>query len=399
MKINWRLLKKEILRLVIFLLIPVTLFIFPLYLNNYGPWLDYPGENGPYLSWGADASTSVVISYTTPENVSTTLFWGLDTTNLNTESTSNLKIHTVNLTTLTPNTLYYYKVNSTEINCRYMNQFYQFKTGFNQTHPGAFRFAVYGDNQLDMFGRTEHPNIVDAVLTHQPEFVINTGDIVDDSKLVNFDRFFYEVQDLASRKPYMVTIGNHEFYEGDRYDEGERFREFFSFPGGDMYYSFNYSNVCFIALNMSIDEHRINPQERTWLLETLDNANNSPYIDWIIVYYHVPLYSSGGHGCNQDLIDDYGQIFDDYKIDLIFQGHDHHYERMHINHTYYFVNGGGGGMLDLWLPWFEGRTWSEYRLLCYHYLIVDIDGKDLHLQAIRADGFVFDELHLVSPRT
>jgi hypothetical protein len=206
------------------------------------------------------------------------------------------------------------------------------------------------------------------------------------------------VEKVISEKPYMISIGNHAIIEVNNPDYGKRFGELFSFPGNDMYYSFNYSNVCFIALNISLDEHRISPTERTWLIDTLTEANNSPYIDWIFVYFHVPLFSSGGHGCNQDLIDDYAQIFDDYKIDIVFQGHDHHYERMHINDTYYFVNGGAGGMLDLYIPWYKARSWSEYKLLCYHYLIVDINGKDLHLQAIRVDGFVFDELHLVSPR-
>ena len=390
--------KKNLIRAILILFIIILPFALTFLFGSVGPWLDQPHENGPYLSWNSDPSTSIVISYETPQNVSTTLYWGINTSVSNIKSTTNQKIHAINLTSLLPNTNYYYKINSTEIDCHYMNKYYSFKTGLNPSNPGAFRFAVYGDNQLDIFGRSVHQRIVDRVITHDPDFVINTGDIVSTSEETNWDRFFYEVRNLASRKPYMISIGNHEQVEGANPDYGKHFRELFTFPNNDVYYSFNYSNACFIALNISVDEHRINLTERNWLLNTLEKANNSPLIDWIFVYYHVPLYSSGGHGCNQDLIDDYAQIFMDYKVDIIFSGHDHHYERMYVNGTYYFVNGGGGGMLDLILPWYQSRDWSQYKLLCTHYLIIDIDGDDLHLQSIREDGFVFDEIFLTSRR-
>lgn len=398
MALNWKKLKKELIRAGLFIFIIVLLFA-PLFFNNLGPWLLYPNEKGPYLTWAGDPSTTMVISYETPRTVSTTVFWGTNKSTFNVNTTTNLRIHQINLTGLEPNTLYYYKINSTEITCYYMNKYYSFRTGLNQTEAGAFRFAVYGDNQLTTFGRSEHQRIVDRVATHDPDFIINTGDMVaDSSDLVNWDRLFYELRNLASRKPFMASIGNHELYEGNIPDYGANFRKFFAYEGVEDYYSFNYSNVCFLALNVSTDEHRITAAERTWLNETLFMANSSSDIDWIIVYFHVPLYSSGGHGNNQHHIDDYAQILKDYEVDIVFQGHDHHYERMNIDGTHFFVNGGGGGILDFFLPWYGTRSWSQYKLIAYHYLIIDVDGKNLNIQAIRVDGFVFDEIHLVSRR-
>lgn len=279
-----------------------------------------------------------------------------------------------------------------------MNKVYWFKTAPNQTITTAFRFAVYGDNQVGTFGRSQHQYIVDDVITHNPDFVLNTGDTVASNDMQNWDRFHYEVRNLIPYKPYMISIGNHEQIEGSNPDYGKHFKELYNYPGEEVYYAFNYSNACFIALNISVDEHRITPTEQSWLITTLAAANSSPYIDWIFVYFHVPLYSTGGHGNNQHVIADYQQIFDAYMVDIVFQGHDHQYERIYVNNTYYMVGGGGGGTLDLFLPWYVSRTWSQVKLINYHYMIIDIDGDNLRLQAIRSDGFVFDNLYLESKR-
>ncbi|NHI93355.1 MAG: metallophosphoesterase family protein [Candidatus Lokiarchaeota archaeon] len=398
MKINKQKAKKDFIRAGIFIGIVVFMFTLPLLFNYIGPWIQMPHENGPYLSFGSDASTNIVISYETPQNVSTTLYWGTNMNNLNIRTTTNIALHAHNLTNLEPNTLYYYKINSSQITTRYMNKFYSFKTGFNQTNPGAFKFAVYGDNQVGTFGTSEHQRIVDRVITHNPDFVINTGDTVSSSEMHNWDRFFYEVRNLISYKPYMISIGNHEQIEGTNPDYGKHFKELYNFPHEEVYYSFNYSNACFIALNISVNEHRITLAERAWLINTLTRANSSPYIDWIFVYFHVPPYSSGGHGCNQHIIEDYVQIFKEYHVDIVFTGHDHQYERSYVDEIYYFVNGGGGGALDFFMPWYGSRTWSQIKLLCYHYLIIDINGDYLHLQAIRSDGLIFDQIYLESKR-
>ena len=390
--------KKDLIRTAIFIAIVAFMFTLPLLFNYVGPWLSRPHENGPYLSYGSDASTNVVISYETPTNVSTTVYWGPNMTTFNIATTSNVALHVVNLTNLESNTVYYYKINSSEISAHYMNNFYYFKTAFNQTNPGAFRFAIYGDNQVGTFGTSEHQRIVNRIMTHNPDFVINTGDIVPTSAMPNWDRFFYEVRNIAPYKPYMISIGNHEQIEGNSPDYGKRWGELFNYPQENEYYYFNYSNVAFICLNISVDEHRITPSEQAWLISTLTTVNSSPYIDWIFIYFHIPMYSSGGHGVNQHVITDYEQIFKDYQIDIVFQGHDHQYERIFVNNINYFVNGGGGGALDLFMPWYASRTWSQVKLLCYHYLIIDIDGDHLHLQAIRSDGLVFDHLYLESKR-
>ncbi|MHA1144626.1 MAG: metallophosphoesterase [Candidatus Helarchaeota archaeon] len=392
-------LKKELLRLGIFIGILVTFFTIPLLPNQLGPWLLVPFQKGPYLTWSADPSTTMTISYETPFNISTTLYYGKNASMVNVKGTTNQQIHTITLTGLEPNTLYYYEIVSSDFTCYYMNKIFTFKTGLNQTHPAAFRFAVYGDNRPGRWEQSQHQAVVNRILTNDVDFVINTGDIVvEPADLVNWDRLFYELRDLASRKPYMISVGNHELMEGTTPDYGRYYRALFTYPDEEMYYAFNYSNVCFLSLNISVDEHRITTTERAWLINELAQANASTDIDWIIVYFHIPMYSNGGHGINQHIIDDYAEIFRTYKVDIVLAGHDHHYERMYIDDTYFFVTGGGGAPLDFYMSWDLSRAWSQYKVLFFHYMLFDVDGKNLYMQAIRPDGFVFDELHLVSTR-
>ncbi|MHC1592049.1 MAG: hypothetical protein ACXQS8_08175, partial [Candidatus Helarchaeales archaeon] len=84
-----------------------------------------------------------------------------------------------------------------------------------------------------------------------------------------------------------------------------------------------------------------------------------------------------------------------YGVDVVFQGHDHHYERMLVNGIYYFVTGGGGGPLDFYMPWEIQRTWSTYKLLFHHYMTADVNGNVLTLRAVRVDGFVMDTIQIV----
>ena len=115
----------------------------------------------------------------------------------------------------------------------------------------------------------------------------------------------------------------------------------------------------------------------------------SPSIDWIFVFFHVPLYASGGHGKSDALISDLQSIFDNSGVDLIFQGHDHHYERMIVNNISYFVLGGGGAELDLFIT---DNPWMQHVELTHSFGLFEINGKTLTMQGIRVDGFVFDSL-------
>ncbi len=366
------------------------------FLNSLGPWKDWKNIKVPYLSWTGDTATTMTISYQTPEIISTIIQYGTTRAYTNFTTTSNTSWHNVTLTNLKPSTTYYYRILSLDFNYSFMNSDYHFTTGPSGKTP--FRFVVYGDHRPDNFGKCAHEQVVGALIDYHPDFVLNVGDVVLDASgngNGQWDRLFYEWRNLAPYTPIMIGVGNHEFYEGESFiDYGAYYRQTFHFPGNEMYYAFNYSNAHFIALNLSIDEHRVRPgsPEYLWFINDLAIANSSPEIDWIFIFFHVPLFSSGGHGPNEALIADLQYIFDHSSVDVVLQGHDHHYERIKVSNITYMVIGGGGAEMDVFI---SPNSWSQHVELVYSFGLFEIDGRTFRMQAIRIDGYVFDALTII----
>ncbi|MHA1784256.1 MAG: metallophosphoesterase [Candidatus Helarchaeota archaeon] len=395
MKINKTKLKKEIIRIGLIIGIIFSFFAIQ-YVHRIGDWLLYPNQKGPFLTWTEDPSTTITIAWQTPINSTCQIYWGKGTNYTYVNSSNNKGIHNITLRNLEPDTTYHYLINSTTFVAYYMNKDFSFKTAPNQTSSQPFNFIVYGDSRPDGYGISAHSEVIKRAWMTDPMFILNTGDIVSEcSDLIGWDRFFWELRDVASRVPYMISIGNHEFYEGPNPNYGKYFTDIMFYPETEFYYAFNYSNACFIAVNCSTDEHRITVAERTWLNETLYWANQSQYIDWIVVYLHVPMLSGSGHFSNQHLIDDYKWLFDLYQVDVVFQGHDHHYERGKVDNTTYFITGGAGAEPEFMIPFVH---WSDYSVTGHHFLNVRIVGKTMLINTIRVDGFVLDNIEITCNR-
>ncbi len=92
-------------------------------------------------------------------------------------------------------------------------------------------------------------------------------------------------------------------------------------PQGQSYYSFNTGAWHIVALNTEIDVSATSAQ-LTWLKNDLA-ANRT---QCTLAYWHEPRWSSGNHG-NNTFVSALWQVLYDNNVDLIFNGHDHDYER------------------------------------------------------------------------
>ena len=60
----------------------------------------------------------------------------------------------------------------------------------------------------------------------------------------------------------------------------------------------------------------------------LEKANNNSSIDWIVVMFHKPIYSSlTSHFQEYIMREKYQPLFDKYAVDIVLQGHNHFYDR------------------------------------------------------------------------
>ena len=117
-----------------------------------------------------------------------------------------------------------------------------------------------------------------------------------------------------------------------------------------------------------------------------------------VVFFHIPPYSSGReHGSDLGVRAVMEPLFRQYGIDLVFNGHDHDYERSVANGITYIVTGGGGAPL-----YAKGQPdpASVYFTSTYHSVQVSVTGMTLTIAGARPDGIRFDEftLHKLSAR-
>ena len=170
------------------------------------------------------------------------------------------------------------------------------------------------------------------------------------------------------------TLGNHEYY-------GEHYFKSFSLPNNELWYSFDSGPAHFVGLDSNI-RNSFRLSQLFWLIKDLI-LNKKPYT---IVYFHHPPYSSGNHGSEKYLRWTWGFIFEFLNVDIVFNGHDHCYERGKVGSVNYVVTGGGGAPLyDVGSSW-----WTVYSEKTFHYCLVTVNQTELSYEAKKPDGTIID---------
>jgi hypothetical protein len=222
--------------------------------------------------------------------------------------------------------------------------------------------------------------------------------IVGDTAYANgdqdiWDLWFRGISDMARTAPWMPCLGNHEIetqgvgiggfdvtgelgLPADSWGKlgYDSYRTRFALPvNGDRewegcWYRFRYGSVEFL----SIDNNDVNEEvpanigysggrQAAWVERTLRAASQDPDVDFIVVLMHQAAFSSGLHGSDEGVRKTWFPLFTTYGVDLVLQGHDHHYERTHLMTnadvalkadgdyrsdigTMYVVAGNGGGV-------------------------------------------------------
>lgn len=282
--------------------------------------------------------------------------------------------------------------------------------------PGkAFTFTAFGDQGTDVPDLTNiqdfDPLTLQTITHQQPPFQASLNRdlaysmnpafhvIVGDTSYANgdqaiWDEWFRGIEKMARTMPWMPCLGNHEIeaaagvggfsptgiLTGEDPDSWgplgyDAYRHRFALPSnGDKdwegnWYRFRYGSVEFV----SIDNNDVNTEvtanigysegrQQRWVRRTLERAAIDPSVDFVIVLMHQAAFSSGLHGSDPGVREAWFQLFAEHGVDLVVQGHDHHYERTHLMDrdrvveaaedgvytsevgTMYIVSGNGGGV-------------------------------------------------------
>ena len=260
-----------------------------------------------------------------------------------------------------------------------------FTTAPRDDSGAQLKFLVYGDDRTDP---AAHAAVARALASSPSDFLVNTGDMVEDGGRAEDWQSFFDVEaQLLRDRPLFVAIGNHELYD-DR--SGANFARYFGFSapsrGVEPYGTVRMSNVRFFFLNSFHDWS--SGQERQWLERELSRSDAEPGLKWRIAVMHQGPWSSGPHGANGPFVAAHvPELLVSHGVDLVFAGHDHIYERGEGVGMKYVISGGGGAPL-----YRASKTPNAQKLeSTYHFVEVTTDRQAVHLLARRVDGSVLDE--------
>jgi predicted phosphodiesterase len=254
-----------------------------------------------------------------------------------------------------------------------------------------FQFIVVGDSRD---GMEMHRRVVERMSQEVPDFVLGTGDMVDDGSRQDEWQQFFDVENRLLRdNVYFPAVGNH-----DRQGRGrtaDTYRSYFSVPENgrdtERYYAFSYASARFIILDSNMSNFALVDQT-SWLERELMAARQDPSVHHIFAVMHHPTYSISLHGGARELRDRWGPLFEKYQVSTIFSGHDHVYERAERNGIRYFVTGGGGAPVYPRRPnpsKIDSEAVKKFERV-YHYLRVIVTGRRIEVSGIRTDGTIIE---------
>lgn len=307
--------------------------------------------------------------------------------------------HVILLEGLEPATSYFYRVQNGGEPVSEVSSF----TTVPDDPLASIRVAVLGD--LGCGCDTQY-SVIDVIKDSAPDLVLTTGDnaYFSGTPFEVLQNYFVPMASLMNHVPVYPSLGNHDVWT----ENGKPLLQSVYLPvneadGSERFYSFDRGNCLFIALDTNQDISNVSIQYE-WLEDQLQHTT----ADWIICYFHHPMYSDSNHG-DAPLLQFYlTPLFEDYGVDVVLAGHDHSYQRSyplragtaidgHMEPGYldpggpvYVVTGGGGAVLY--------QIFRSLRMAAtgmrHHTVIIDVEGDELTLSAVGTDGLVFDTMSI-----
>jgi len=161
----------------------------------------------------------------------------------------------------------------------------------------------------------------------------------------------FDVFEQMLRKSVLwPSLGNHDAGSANSRTQSGVYYDVFTLPtqgqsggvlsGTEAYYSFDYANIHFVALDSADSDWDESALMVRWL--KTDLALNQQ--DWLVVFCHHPPYTKGSHDSDKDKDSDARMrkmrevivpILEAHGADLVLAGHSHAYERSFLLDGFY----------------------------------------------------------------
>lgn len=374
-----------------------------------------PGEvpfsilTGPYIGWLTPTSAVIGWEVIAEKKLTDRPFASLS----GNYDLARMAFRSVELKDLKPDTLYRYRLVSRGDGFAFESPEFEFRT-LPPPDARQVRFAVIGDTQRYRSSPWTEINqrLYADIVKWDPALVLHMGDIVYDSWGPRLNgrkgwfRVLHLMRPMRSRLLMAPTMGNHDVTPDKLAWPPEYFRDIPSVKNAaglsqpPFYYSYDVGHVHFTVLCTELGAGRdfdrsrrlydrfSHDEQMAWLEEDLKNSQAA----WKVVFFHQPLHTTGGYPAPAVLREDFGRVFDKYKVPLVFSGHDHSYQRTwRITNadrersdtgTVHVISGGASNLFPSRGP----QPWNVLHTKVHHYCRVTIGESEARVEAIRDSG-------------
>jgi len=184
-------------------------------------------------------------------------------------------------------------------------------TASNNPSIRDFNIATVGD----MGCMPEANKTVSNMVSRDPELVLALGDFSYQNSSKCWIDLMKPLNNITK-----ITLGNHEW------PFPLMMQYVYQFNISHPFYAFNINNVHVLSLGTEFAFDEKSPQF-DFAEDDLQAAAIDPLVDWIVVFFHKPMYTSDFQESNTALRHTYHPLFDKFGVDLVLQGHAHYYER------------------------------------------------------------------------
>ena len=367
---------------------------------------DFPSSEKPdqvLLTWSSDPQTTIDIQWRTSPSIDrgAVEYWvQRDGDTLSTSAErfvmedrllqNDRFVHrfTAKLSQLQPGTTYEYRVKS---DSGQFSDIYHFTTSKSQA--SAFSFLWTGDvHNSEVWGE-----MMQQAHQKHPEsaFYIAAGDLVNTGlHRDDWDQLMMYPGQVFAHIPFMAVPGNHDSQDGLG---AWMYQEMFSYPDNgpkeemsELTYSFTYQNALFLMMDVTLPIE----EQTKWIEEQLASSQAK----WKFAVFHFPPYNSIEF--YQDIIDEWGPLFDQYHVDMVISGHFHYYLRTKALNAGEIVAGPAEGTIYLMSVGTTGKNkemkpadYAEIQFGADHlYQHVEINGNSLRYTSYGLGGEVRDSL-------
>ena len=331
-----------------------------------------PPVGGVHLQFGKNAGTEAVVSWHTTDAVSNPrVMLGTPTSGFgqtvaaetrtyrDAESHNEVRVNHARLTNLTPDTDYVYAA---------VHDGADPALGTLRTAPSGrnpLRFTSFGDQSTPMLhmlpdgklgtdniGSPAAGDITAAIERIGPLFNLVNGDLcyanLAHDRIRTWSDWFDNNTRSARYRPWMPAAGNHENELGNGPVGYGAYQTYFAVPDSGasaelrgLWYSFTAGSVRVISLsnddvafqdggNSYVHGYSGGEQKR-WLAAELADARRDRDVDWVVVCMHQTAVSTTDqtNGADLGIREEWLPLFDQFQVDLVLCGHEHHYERSH----------------------------------------------------------------------